>query len=70
MRLFFGRGAAAVLPGIIPLIGALYVLIDTLVIRGYLERGTDPEDRRRLTLELTERVRHRLARRHGGVFAT
>jgi DNA-binding MarR family transcriptional regulator len=30
-------------------------LIDTLVIRGYLERGTDPSDRRRLTLELTER---------------
>jgi DNA-binding MarR family transcriptional regulator len=32
-------------------------LIDTLVIRGYLERGTDPEDRRRLTLELTQRGR-------------
>jgi DNA-binding MarR family transcriptional regulator len=32
-------------------------LIDTLVIRGYLERGIDPEDRRRLTLELTERGR-------------
>jgi DNA-binding MarR family transcriptional regulator len=32
-------------------------LVDTLVIRGYLERGTDPEDRRRLTLELTERGR-------------
>jgi uncharacterized RDD family membrane protein YckC len=32
VRLFFGRGAAAVLPGFIPLIGALYVLIDTLVI--------------------------------------
>src|ERR1700760_981618 len=32
-------------------------LIDTLVIRGYLERGIDPEDRRRLTLELTERRR-------------
>jgi len=30
-------------------------LIDTLVIRGYLERGVDPEDRRRLTLTLTER---------------
>ena len=30
-------------------------LIDTLVIRGYVERGVDPEDRRRLTLELTER---------------
>lgn len=32
-------------------------LVDTLVIRGYVERGTDPEDRRRLTLELTERGR-------------
>ncbi|HEX3737527.1 MAG TPA: MarR family transcriptional regulator [Solirubrobacterales bacterium] len=32
-------------------------LIDTLVIRGYLRRGTDPEDRRRLTLELTGRGR-------------
>jgi DNA-binding MarR family transcriptional regulator len=32
-------------------------LIDTLVIRGYLARGVDPEDRRRLTLALTERGR-------------
>ena len=32
-------------------------LVDTLVIRGYLERGTDPRDRRRVTLELTERGR-------------
>src|ERR1700761_313242 len=32
-------------------------LIDTLVIRGYVERGTDPDDRRRLTIELTERGR-------------
>ena len=32
-------------------------LIDTLVIRGYVERGTDPKDRRRLTIELTERGR-------------
>jgi DNA-binding MarR family transcriptional regulator len=32
-------------------------LVDTLVIRGYVVRGTDPEDRRRLTLELTERGR-------------
>jgi DNA-binding MarR family transcriptional regulator len=30
-------------------------LIDTLVVRGYVERGVDPEDRRRLTLELTDR---------------
>lgn len=32
VRLFFGRGAVSVLPGFIPLIGALYLLIDTLVI--------------------------------------
>ncbi|HZP73727.1 MAG TPA: MarR family transcriptional regulator [Gaiellaceae bacterium] len=30
-------------------------LIDSLVLRGYLERETDPSDRRRLTLALTER---------------
>jgi len=28
-------------------------LIDTLVVRGYVERREDPEDRRRLTLALT-----------------
>lgn len=32
-------------------------LIDTLVVRGYLTRGVDPDDRRRLTLELTGRGR-------------
>jgi DNA-binding MarR family transcriptional regulator len=32
-------------------------LIDTLVIRGYIERSTDPDDRRRLLLELTDRGR-------------
>jgi DNA-binding MarR family transcriptional regulator len=30
-------------------------LIDALVVRGYVERGVDPDDRRRLTLELTDR---------------
>ena len=30
-------------------------LIDTLVVRGYLERQVHPEDRRRMTLALTER---------------
>ncbi|MBO9714913.1 MarR family transcriptional regulator [Sphingomonas sp.] len=30
-------------------------LVDTLVLRGYLERSVDPEDRRRLTVTLTER---------------
>jgi len=32
-------------------------LVDTLVVRGYLERAPDPEDRRRLTVTLTERGR-------------
>ena len=30
-------------------------LVDTLVLRGYLERTPDPEDRRRLTVTLTPR---------------
>jgi DNA-binding MarR family transcriptional regulator len=30
-------------------------LIDTLVSRGYLDRAVDPQDRRRLTIALTER---------------
>lgn len=32
-------------------------LVDTLVTRGYLDRRPDPEDRRRLTVALTERGR-------------
>ncbi|MES1201555.1 MAG: MarR family transcriptional regulator [Pseudomonadota bacterium] len=32
-------------------------LIDALVLRGYLDRQTDPDDRRRITLTLTERGR-------------
>lgn len=32
-------------------------LVDALVLRGYLEREVDPEDRRRLTVTLTERGR-------------
>jgi DNA-binding MarR family transcriptional regulator len=30
-------------------------LVDTLVLRGYLDRAIDPEDRRRLVVTLTER---------------
>jgi DNA-binding MarR family transcriptional regulator len=30
-------------------------LVDTLVMRGYLDRSVDPGDRRRLTISLTER---------------
>jgi DNA-binding MarR family transcriptional regulator len=32
-------------------------LVDALVMRGYLERDVDPEDRRKLTIALTERGR-------------
>jgi DNA-binding MarR family transcriptional regulator len=32
-------------------------LIDTLVVRGYLDRHADPDDRRRLVIELTPRGR-------------
>ncbi len=32
-------------------------LVEGLVAHGYLERGTDPSDRRRVTLELTEKGR-------------
>jgi DNA-binding MarR family transcriptional regulator len=32
-------------------------LVDTLVLRGYLSREVDPQDRRRLTVTLTERGR-------------
>jgi DNA-binding MarR family transcriptional regulator len=32
-------------------------LIDTLVLRGYLERRIDPDDRRRMGVRLTERGR-------------
>jgi DNA-binding MarR family transcriptional regulator len=38
-------------------------LVDTLVVRGYLDRAPDPLDRRRLTVSLTERGR--LAARAG-----
>ncbi len=32
-------------------------LVDTLVMRGYLERTPDPDDRRRITVTLTDRGR-------------
>lgn len=36
-------------------------LVDTLVMRGYLQRAEDPNDRRKLTITLTERGRHAAA---------
>jgi DNA-binding MarR family transcriptional regulator len=42
-------------------------LIDALVLRGYLEREIDPDDRRRLTIALTERGRAAAAAVRAGV---
>src|SRR5579862_6231406 len=42
-------------------------LIDTLVLRGYLERRTNSDDRRRLTIELTDRGRAAAAEVRAGV---
>ena len=42
-------------------------LVDTLVLRGYLERAVDPEDRRRMTLSVTERGRAAAAAVKAGV---
>lgn len=36
-------------------------LVDTLVLRGYLKRDPDPDDRRRFSLKLTERGWHAAA---------
>jgi DNA-binding MarR family transcriptional regulator len=44
-------------------------LIDTLVVRGYLERCADPEDRRRVMIEVTDRGRAAAAVVHAGVQA-
>jgi DNA-binding MarR family transcriptional regulator len=44
-------------------------LIDTLVIRGYLERRTDLDDRRRMVIELTDRGRAAAAAVKAGVDA-
>ena len=44
-------------------------LIDTLVARGYLERREDPDDRRRMLIELTSRGRAAAAEVREGVQA-
>ena len=44
-------------------------MIDTLVVRGYVTRETDSEDRRRLTLELTDRGRAAAGAVRAGVLA-
>ena len=42
-------------------------LIDTLVVRGYLQREADPDDRRRVTIDPTERGRAAAAAVRAGV---
>jgi DNA-binding MarR family transcriptional regulator len=42
-------------------------LIDTLVVRGYLRREADPDDRRRVTIDTTERGRAAAAAVRAGV---
>jgi DNA-binding MarR family transcriptional regulator len=42
-------------------------LIDTLVLRGYLTRDMNPDDRRRMTVELTDRGRAAAAAVRSGV---
>ena len=42
-------------------------LVDVLVLRGYLDRQVDPEDRRRMTIALTERGRAAAAAVRAGV---
>jgi DNA-binding MarR family transcriptional regulator len=42
-------------------------LIDTLVVRGYLRREADPSDRRRVTIDATERGRAAAAAVRAGV---
>jgi DNA-binding MarR family transcriptional regulator len=44
-------------------------LIDTLVLRGYLERQADPEDRRRVKIAVTERGRAAAGAVRAGVVA-
>jgi DNA-binding MarR family transcriptional regulator len=44
-------------------------LIDSLVLRGYLTRELNPEDRRRMTIELTERGRAGAAAVRSGIQA-
>jgi DNA-binding MarR family transcriptional regulator len=52
-----GGSAADMIRGLGVTKQAASQLIDTLVLRGYLTREVDAEDRRRLTISLTERGR-------------
>jgi DNA-binding MarR family transcriptional regulator len=53
----WGGSAAEVIQGLGVTKQAASQLIDTLVLRGYLERDINPDDRRRMTIEPTDRGR-------------
>lgn len=53
----WGGSAAELIEGLEVSKQAASQLIDTLVLRGYLRREVNAEDRRRMTIELTERGR-------------
>lgn len=52
-----GTSAADMIKGLGVTKQAASQLIDTLVLRGYLTRTVHPEDRRKLTIDLTDRGR-------------
>lgn len=52
-----GRSLSELVPQLDVTKQAVSQLIDILVVRGYLERSVDAEDRRRMTVTLTERGR-------------
>jgi DNA-binding MarR family transcriptional regulator len=53
----WGGSAAEVIQGLGVTKQAASQLIDTLVLRGYLERDINPDDRRRMAIEPTDRGR-------------
>ncbi|HTS96784.1 MAG TPA: MarR family transcriptional regulator [Streptosporangiaceae bacterium] len=63
----WGGSAADMIRGLGVTKQAASQLIDTLVLRGYLTRRVNPEDRRRVVIELTERGRAAAAAVSAGV---
>jgi len=63
----WGGSAAGMIHGLGVTKQAASQLTDTLVLRGYLTRRVNPEDRRRVVIELTERGRAAAAAVSAGV---
>jgi DNA-binding MarR family transcriptional regulator len=65
----WGGSAAELIEGLEVSKQAASQLIDTLVLRGYLRREVNAEDRRRMTIELTERGQAAAAAVRAGIEA-